>query len=37
MKHRTIATDLRTDLVFTTIAFGAVAACAVIASMFIWY
>ena len=34
MKHRIITTELRTDLMVTTIALGAVAVCAVIGFMF---
>jgi hypothetical protein len=35
MKHRIIATDLRTDLVVITIVLGAVAVCVVIGFMFV--
>ena len=34
MKHQIVSTDLGTDLAVTTIAFGVVAACAVIGFMF---
>ena len=34
MRHRIITTELRTDLMVTTIALGAVAVCAVIGFMF---
>jgi hypothetical protein len=34
MKHRITTTELRTDLMVTTIALGAVAVCAVIGFMF---
>jgi hypothetical protein len=34
MKHRIITTDLRTDLVVTTIVLGTVAVCAVISFTF---
>ena len=33
MKHQIITTDLRTDLVVTTVAISAVAACAVLGFM----
>jgi hypothetical protein len=36
VKHRIIATDLRTDVVVMTIVLGAVAVCVVIAFMFVW-
>jgi hypothetical protein len=35
MKHRIIATDLRTDLVVITVVLGAVAVCVVIGFLFI--
>jgi hypothetical protein len=35
MKHRLITTDLRTDLLVTTIALSAVAVCAVVGFIFI--
>jgi hypothetical protein len=34
MKHQIIRTDLRTDLLVTTIALGTVVACAVVGFMF---
>jgi hypothetical protein len=36
MKRRIMNRDLQTDVVVTTMALGAVAACAVIAFMFVW-